>query len=131
MEDEIEGTEGLKDLFESILGAEVKIKDNMDVVEELIFKKNIKKLEDSHILENALIEDYGISIGQIIDPLWEIIEDNFTLIYGENELETIMWYINERHNPSGEIIPLVNEDGKEFLIKDVNDLWDYIKNKIK
>ena len=62
MGEEIEGTEGLKGLFESILGANVKIKDNIDTTEELIFNKTIQKLEDSHILENNLIEDYGICI---------------------------------------------------------------------
>lgn len=131
MEDEIEGTEGLKGLFESILGAGVKIKDNIDTTEELIFNKTIQKLEDSHILENNLIEDYGICINQITDPLWEIIENNFTQLYGENTREIIMWYIYERFNADGEVIPLENEDGKQFLLKNVNDLWSYIKYKIK
>tara|TARA_R110000803_G_scaffold89920_1_gene157189 strand:+ start:1073 stop:1468 length:396 start_codon:yes stop_codon:yes gene_type:complete len=131
MGEEIEGTEGLKGLFESILGANVKIKDNIDTTEELIFNKTIQKLEDSHILENNLIEDYGICINQITDPLWEIIETNFTHLYGEDTREIIMWYIYERFNPDGEITPLETEDGKQFLLKNVNDLWSYIKYKVK
>ena len=42
-----------------------------------------------------------------------------------------MWYIYERFNPDGEITPLETEDGKQFLLKNVNDLWSYIKYKVK
>ena len=131
MEDEIEGTEGLKGLFESILGANVKIKDNIDTTEGLIFSKTIQRLEDSHTLENNLIEDYGICINQITDPLWEIIETNFTHLYGENARETIMWYVYDRFDADGKIILLENEDGKQYKLENVNDLWSYIKYKLK
>jgi hypothetical protein len=131
MENEIDGEEELNELFKSILGTDVKIKDNISVNEQLLFASTIQKLEDSHKLEESLLGEYGISISQITDPLWDIIENNFSYIYGEQAQETIMWYIYHRFDPDGSIIPLEEESGKVITLKDVNDLWSYIKYKVK
>ena len=45
--------------------------------------------------------------------------------------ETIMWYIYDCFNPDGSIVPLEDESGKIFTLKDANDLWSYIKYKVK
>ena len=77
MKDKIDGEEELNELFKSILGTNVKVKDNIKVTEQLLFVNTIQKLENSHKLEESLFGDYGISISQITDPLWEIIGNDF------------------------------------------------------
>ena len=131
MKDKIDGEEELNELFKSILGTNVKIKDNIKVTEQLLFVNTIQKLENSHKLEESLFGDYGISISQITDPLWEVIGNDFNYVYGEKAQETIMWYIYDRFNPDGSIVPLEDESGKIFTLKDANDLWSYIKYKVK
>jgi len=131
MEFNIEGEDEIKDLFKSILGPEVRIKDNLDTTEELLFINTINKLQDSHILEESLFEDYGISIAAIIDPLWEVIENDFTYLYGDQARETISWYIHGRFDSDGKIVDLEQEDGKLVKLLTPKDLWDYIKFKTK
>jgi len=131
MENNIEGEDGVEDLFKSILGVNVKIKDNIDNTEKLVFTNNIQKLEDSHILEENLFGDYGISITQITDPLWQIIENDFSYLYGDKARETIIWYIHDRKNAEGEVIALEQENGELIKLETPTDLWEYIKNKSK
>ena len=83
MKDKIDGEEELNELFKSILGTNVKVKDNIKVTEQLLFVNTIQKLENSHKLEESLFGDYGISISQITDPLWEVIGNDFNYVYGD------------------------------------------------
>ena len=43
--------EGLKKLFNIVLGTNINVKDNIDETEELVFKSFIKKLENSYKIE--------------------------------------------------------------------------------
>lgn len=131
MKDSIDGEDEIKGLFRSILGTSVKVKDNIGVTEELLFINTIKKLESSHLFEEQLFGDFGISLTQITDPLWEVIENDFSYVYGDNARETIMWYIHNRFNPDGSLIDLEDEDGKIYKLKTPEDLWSYIKYKTK
>ena len=131
MKNNIEGEDEIKGLFKSILGVNIKVKDNIDNTEELVFTNTIQKLEDSYILEENLFSDYGISITQITDPLWQKIENDFSYLYGDKARETIIWYIYDRKNAEGEVIALEQEDGELIKLETPTDLWEYIKNKSK
>ena len=61
MESNIDGEDEIKGLFKSILGTDIKVKDNIGVTEELLFINTIKKLESSHLFEEKLFGDFGIS----------------------------------------------------------------------
>lgn len=131
MESNIDGEDEIKGLFKSILGTDIKVKDNIGVTEELLFINTIKKLESSHLFEEKLFGDFGISLTQITDPLWEVIENDFSYAYGDNARETIMWYIHNRFNADGSLINLEDENGKIYKLKTPEDLWSYIKYKTK
>tara|TARA_Y100000385_G_scaffold174124_1_gene180151 strand:- start:272 stop:667 length:396 start_codon:yes stop_codon:yes gene_type:complete len=131
MESNIDGEDEIKGLFKSILGTDIKVKDNIGVTEELLFINTIKKLESSHLFEEKLFGDFGISLTQITDPLWEVIENDFSYVYGDNARETIMWYIHNRFNADGSLINLEDENGKIYKLKTPEDLWSYIKYKTK
>lgn len=131
MENNIDGEDEIKGLFKSILGTDIKVKDNIGVTEELLFVNTIKKLESSHLFEEKLFGDFGISLTQITDPLWEVIENDFSYVYGDNARETIMWYIHNRFNADGSLINLEDENGKIYKLKTPEDLWSYIKYKTK
>jgi hypothetical protein len=119
----------LKKLFNLILGVDVDIKDNINQSEEIIFKNFIDKLEESYKMENEVFETSGINLEKITDGLWFVIENTLKMLYGEVAGEMIIWYIYDRFNPDGSIVPLEEENGKVFLLKDSNDLWSYIKYK--
>ena len=129
MKDTTGNDKDIKKLFNSILGVDVTIKDNMDKSEEIIFKSYVSKLDESNIMENKLMEEGGIDCHKLTDPLWYVIENSFRMLYGQDSTEIILWYIYDRFNPDGSIVPLEDKDGKTFIIKDPNDLWSFIKYK--
>jgi hypothetical protein len=123
------GNEDLKKLFNIILGTNVNIKDNIDESEELVFHSFIKKLENSYKIENEVFESGGIDLTKVTDGLWFVVENTLKMLYGEEAVEIIIWYIYDRFNPDGSIVPLEGPGDKQFILKDSNDLWNYIKYK--
>lgn len=127
MNEEFDSTHNIKNLFNEILGSEVTIKDNIDATEEGVFLIFIKKLEEAYEMENKLFEVGGIELGKVTDLLWYVLENSFKFLYGEEATDLIMWYIFDRFNPDGTIVPLEDEEGKQYILKDPKDLWSYIK----
>lgn len=129
MSEEFEGMKDIKNLFTQILGSEVTIKDNIDATEEGIFLAFIKKLEEAYETENKLFEAGGLELTKVTDPLWFVLENSFKFLYGEEAANLIWWYIFDRFNPDGSIVPLEDEYGKEYVFKNTKDLWSYIKHR--
>lgn len=123
------GNEGLKQLFKMVIGADVNIKDNFDKTEEVIFTSLIKRLEESEKMEHKVFQTSGIDLSKVTDGLWFVIENQMRMLYGSESSELIQWYIYDRFNPDGSIIPLEGPNGKLFILRDPNDLWSYIKFK--
>lgn len=128
MSEDFNDSEDIKDLFKKILGSEVIIKDNIDATEKGVFLILIKKLEQSNEIENLIFEHGGLELAKVTDPLWFVIENTFKFLYGEEVAELVFWYVFDRFNPDGSIVPLEDEDGKQYTFKDANDLWSYIKH---
>ena len=123
---EFEGINDVKKLFKKILGSEVIVNDSMDVAEEIIFVVFIQRLEEAFETENKLYEIGGIELGQITEPLWFVLESAFKILYGEDTTNLIWWYIFDRIEEDGEILPFTDEDGKEYIFNNVKELWMYI-----
>jgi hypothetical protein len=123
---EFEGINDVKKLFKKILGSEVIVNDSMDVTEEIIFVVFIQRLEEAFETENKLYEIGGIELGQITEPLWFVLESAFKILYGEDTTNLIWWYIFDRIEEDGEILPFTDEDGKEYIFNNVKELWMYI-----
>lgn len=131
MEDLTGYSKDLKKLFNLILGVEIDIKDNIEQSEELVFKKFIDKLETSYHIENKLYGDSGIDLTKVTEGLWFVIENTLKMLYGESAGDIIIWYLYDRFNPDGSVVPLEDANGKQFILKNSDDLWSYIKFKSK
>ena len=129
MSDELSGLNDIKDLFSKILGSEITIKDNIDATDEAVFILMIQKLEKNIKMEHKIFEVGGIDAHGLTDNLWFVVESCFKFIYGSEAASTISWYLYERKNPDGKIVPLEEEDGKKFILKNPKMLWAYIKRK--
>ena len=130
MED-FEGKKEIIDLFDKILGSKVSIKDNIDKTEETLFVHFVNKLDETHIDEEKLYESSGIEIGRYTNPLWDVIENILKLLYGEESADLIQWYILDRFNPDGTIVPIEDENGKQYKFNTPEDLWSYINYRNK
>jgi hypothetical protein len=128
----LEGPEEIKHvkkLFDTVLGADTVIKDNIKATESTIFEILIQKADDSLNLEDKLGE-MDISITKITDPLWFVIENQFKLIYGEEATEIIMWYLIERLDENGSVMALEDEEGNQTILNEPIDLWKYLQKTV-
>ena len=129
MSEELSGLNDIKDLFSKILGSDITIKDNIDATDEVVFITMVNKLEKTINMEHKLFEVGGIDGHKLTDNLWWVIENCFKFIYGIEAAHTVSWYLYERKNPDGKIVPLEDNDGKKFILKNPKMLWAYIKRK--
>ena len=86
----------IRELFKTILGSDVTIKDNLKGTEETVFCLFISKLDESRVKEDMIFDEAGIDLKKVTDPLWLVIENMMRMLYGEEATEMIMWYLFER-----------------------------------
>jgi hypothetical protein len=127
--DEFEGTDDLKNLFKEILGADVDIKDSLVITDETIFCVLINKLDKAHKNDEALFELSGIDLTKSNSELWIVIETLLKLQYGESSFNLIMWWLLDRFNPDGKIVPFEGEGGKTYSIITAKDLYQFMKHR--
>ena len=129
MKDEFEGREELKDLFETILGSSITLKDTIVANEETLFCLLINKLDKSHHDDEAIFELTGIDLTQSKNELWFVIESLLKITYGHESFSLIMWYILDRFSEDKKLLPYEDEEGKQFSLVTVKDLYFFIKHR--
>jgi hypothetical protein len=129
MKDEFEGREELKDLFETILGSSITLKDTIVANEETLFCLLVNKLDKSHHDDEAIFELTGIDLTQSKHELWFVIEALLKIAYGHESFSMIMWYILDRFSEDKKLLPYEDEEGKEFSLVTVKDLYFFIKHR--
>jgi hypothetical protein len=120
----------IKKLFDTVLGADTIVKDNIKATESTVFEILIQKADDSLNIEDKLGEIADIDITKITDPLWFVIENQFKLIYGEEATELIMWYLMERLDEDNNVIALEDEEENKIILNKPIDLWNYLQKTI-
>ena len=98
----------LRDLFKYILGSDVNIKDNIKSSEKAFFCLIINKLDEAHKM---------------------VIEALLKLTYGIYAFDLIMWYILDRFNPDGKVVPFEDEKGNKTSVVTATDLYNFIKHR--
>jgi hypothetical protein len=63
------------------------------------------------------------------NDLWLVIESLLKLTYGTYAFDMIMWYIFDRFNPDGTIVPFVDDKNNSTTIKSPKELYDFIKHR--
>ena len=119
----------LKDLFKQVLGSDVNIKDNINPSEKSFFCLMVNKLDQTHIKDEKLFELSGIDLTKMQNDLWLVIESLLKLTYGAYAFDMVMWYILDRFNPDGAVVPFEDEKGNSTLIITTKDLYDFIKHR--
>tara|TARA_R110000744_G_scaffold312994_1_gene420307 strand:+ start:592 stop:993 length:402 start_codon:yes stop_codon:yes gene_type:complete len=129
MENEFEDKNELRNLFESILGSNITLKDTILADEEALFVLIINKLDKSHNEDEALFELTGIDLTKSKNELWFVIEALLKITYGEGSFDMIMWYILDRFNPDGKIVPFEDSKGETISLLTAKDLYRFLKHR--
>ena len=125
----MEDKKDIKKLFDKILGDKIILKDNFKVDDEAIFCLLVNKLDESNKNDEALFELSGIDLTKTNKELWFVIESLLKVVYGEEAFDMIMWYILDRFNPDGKVVPFEDDKGKTFSIITSKDLYHFIKHR--
>ena len=127
MRELFEGERNIRNLFKEMLGSDIIIKDNISKNEEKLFILIVEQLEEARRLEEKTME-MELDFHKLVDPLWMVIENMLKLQFGIDTTNIIMFYLYDRYNPDGTIIPMVDEEnGKKYMFKSAKDLFAYIK----
>lgn len=129
MGEEFSDKDDLKKLFESILGSNITIKDTMVINDESIFCLIINKLDKAKNDDEALFELTNIDLSKSKSELWFVIEALLKIHYGQDAYDMILWYIFDRFNPDGKIVPFEDEKGKVFSLLTAKDLYAFVKHR--
>jgi len=122
-----EGEDSIRNLFKRMLGSNINIKDNLKTTEESVFCLFVESLEKSKSNEEKSLEA-GVDVSSLVDPLWIIIENLLKMEYGTDATEAIMWYLYDRFDPDGKIIPMIDENtGLKYTFKKPSDLFKFLK----
>ena len=116
----------LQQVFEDILGIDIELKEDLGNQVKKVFTRTIKKLEDIIKKENKL-HKAGIDIDKFIDPYMVVIENLILLSFGDAMSQLILWYLYDRKNKKGKLVPFQDNAGEEHFIKDEEELWRYIR----
>lgn len=122
--------EPIKELFEYILGGNVKISNSTNLSKEGPFLLLMEKLENTRKKEVDLLRKYGTDITSFTEDLWIAIDNLLESLYGLEKQDIIMWYLFDRFDNKGKIIPLEDIKGREVYIKTSRQLWHYLRNNI-
>tara|TARA_R110002012_G_scaffold275115_1_gene461623 strand:- start:4045 stop:4443 length:399 start_codon:yes stop_codon:yes gene_type:complete len=129
MGEEFSDKDDLKKLFESILGSNINIKDTMVINDESIFCLIVNKLDKAHKDDEALYELSGMDLSRCKEDLLFVIEALLKISYGQDAFDMIMWYILDRFNPDGKVVPFEDENGKQFSLITSKDLYAFVKHR--
>jgi len=74
----------------------------------------------------AMLQAIGITTTNE-NPFYISIKVLMQKVFGEMKTEIILWWVFESITEDGDILPLVDEDGKKHVIKTPTQLYKFIK----
>lgn len=122
----IEPIKDVKDLFTSILGSSPELVEFIDDPEE---KNTIIEIID--ILDSlcdrhdSLYDQYNIDLTTIEAPYWAVLGKLLGLYFDKNFLSWIFWYLNERFDKNGDLLPVTDSEGNQVYIENSTQLYNF------
>ena len=120
--------EDIQKLFSLILGSKVNIiSKTVEIDKKDLFIFCVEQLGDCLKREEQL-EEIGVNISQITDPLWFLVENLSLAFYGGETTDLIMWFLYDRIDIDGKIQYYIDDSDKRFLFNTPDDLWSYVNH---
>jgi hypothetical protein len=109
----------------------IKSKKKKDLSEKEILVDIINLLNDC-FERTASLEQHNLNITSYEEPFYVMIENLLHLKYGDWKTDIILWWVYDRYNEEGEIMPIkLNDhvDGKEeeVIVETAEQLWEFLK----
>lgn len=83
-------------------------------------------IEETIVRSNLAFSELGIDYNTYDDKFFTAIDNLIFIHYGNQCFQLISWYLYERDNPDGTKNYLVDEQGNEIYIDNLNQLYDLL-----
>ena len=109
----------------------IKPKKQKGLSEKEIFVDIISLLDDC-FSRSASLEQHNLNITSYEEPFYIIIENLMYMKYGEWKTDIILWWVYDRYNEEGEVMPIklndhVENKEEEVMIETTEQLWEFLK----
>jgi len=103
-----------------------------DPTEKDLFVEIINLLDECWIRSNVIEGQFGLGITNYEEPFYIVAENLIYMHYGEWQGDIILWWLFERLDEEGSLLPInLNDHDKkleeEVFIETIEDLWYFIK----
>lgn len=122
----IEPIRDIKDLFTSVLGSSPELVEFVDDPEEKNAVVEVIDLLDSLCdRHDVLFDQYNIDLTTIEAPYWAVLGKLLGLYFDKNFLSWIFWYLNERFDENGDLLPVTDSEGNQVYIENSIQLYNF------
>ena len=109
----------------------IKSKKKKDLSEKEIFIDIINLLDECFERSSSL-EQHNLNITSYEEPFYVMIENLLYIKYGEWKTDIILWWVYDRFNEEGEIMPIklndhIENKEEDVLIETTDQLWEFLK----
>ena len=115
------------------LGKHLNIKSRTkNPTEKDLFVEIINLLDECWIRSNVIEGQFGLGITNYEEPFYIVAENLIYMHYGDWQGDIILWWLFERLDEEGSLLPInLNDHDKkleeEVFIETIEDLWYFIK----
>lgn len=109
----------------------VKPKKQKGLSEKEIFVEIVSLLDDCFERSSSL-EQHNLNITSYEEPFYIMIENLLFIKYGEWKTDIILWWVYNRFNEEGEVMPIkvndhIENKEEEVMIENSDQLWEFLK----
>lgn len=119
----------IKEVLERILGSNLTMRFDGTNEEDKLKEEFIRVMtlfEEVWQRQNDIDIKYGADLSTYDDPFFRIIEGFINFCFDEIASEAIIFYVYARKTDEDSINPFIDPNGKEYIFKDLNDLWEFL-----
>ena len=109
----------------------IKSKKKKDLSEKEIFIDIIALLDDC-FYRSASLEQHNLNITSYEEPFYVMIENLLYIKYGEWKTDIILWWVYDRYDEEGEVMPIkfndhIDNKEEDVMVENTEQLWEFLK----
>ena len=91
-----------------------------------LFISVINSIESIINRENLMYAEFNLDLAKYNEPFLDTIDALIILHFGKEGAEIIAYYLWDRLDENGKVLPLVDENDKEVYLETAQDLWNLL-----
>ncbi len=119
----------IKQAIEAILGSKITMREDASNPEDELkadFIKVIDLYEGVWKRQNQLLEKEGLDFTSYDEQYFKTIEGFIHFCFEGVAADAIIFYVYSRQDEDGTLHPFVGPNGKEYMFKTIDDLWEFL-----